>query len=294
MDKARHLRLWFQALWAFATNCYLVGFIQGRIYTGPLKNICVPGLNCYSCPGALFSCPIGALQAVIGSWQYRFSLYAGGFLVLMGAAIGRLTCGWLCPFGLVQDIMNKIPGFRKIRRFRGDGLLRWFKYVVLAVFVILLPLIIVDFTGQGAPAFCKYICPSGTLMAGVPLVAANEELQLAAGPLFSWKMIVLAAVLVAALFIYRPFCRYICPLGAVYGLFNRVALWHLAWDEQACIHCGRCYRACKMDIDPTRNAGSCECIRCGDCVRACPKSALSMGFRCVRRRQSDSDGRAAS
>lgn len=293
MGRAKHLRLQVQALWTFLTNCYLVGFAQGRLYTGPLKNMCVPGLNCYSCPGALFSCPIGALQAVIGSWQYRFSLYAGGFLVLVGAALGRLACGWLCPFGLVQDLIHKIPGVKKIRTFRSDRLLRWFKYVILAVFVILLPMVVVDFTGQGAPAFCKYICPSGTLMAGVPLLSADQQLRPAVGPLFSWKMIVLAAVLVAGLFVYRPFCKYLCPLGAVYGLFNRVALCRLTWDADACIHCGRCYRACPMGIDPTRNAGSCECIRCGKCVHACPKSALSMGLR-PKRTKTDSEGRAAS
>lgn len=278
MARGRHLRLWFQSAWVFVTNCFLVGFAEGRIYNGPLKNICVPGLNCYSCPGALFSCPIGALQAVIGSWQYRFSLYVGGFLIFVGALFGRLACGWLCPFGLVQDLLHKIPGFRKIRTFRTDRFLRWFKYVVLAVFVILLPMVVVDVVGQGAPAFCKYICPSGTLMGGVPLIAVNEELQLAVGPLFGWKMIVLGVVLVAALFVYRPFCKYVCPLGAAYGVFNRVAVCHLAWDEEACIHCGKCVRACKMEIDPTRNTGSCECIRCGDCVRACPKNALSIGF----------------
>ncbi|MBD5560412.1 MAG: 4Fe-4S binding protein [Clostridia bacterium] len=288
------MRHWVQAVWVFLTNCYLAGFAAGRIYNGPLKQVCVPGLNCYSCPGALFSCPIGAMQAVAGSARYHFSLYAGGFLVLVGAALGRFACGWLCPFGLVQDLIYKIPGIRRLRGFRGDRVLRWLKYVILAVFVILMPLVVVDFTGQGMPAFCKYICPSGTLMGGIPLVSADPALRQAAGPLFSWKLFVLIGLLVLGLFVYRPFCKYLCPLGAVYGACNRVALCHLSWDEQKCIHCGRCYHACKMEVDPTRNAGSCECIRCGDCVRACPRSALSMGIgmppRHQKTRATEADG----
>ena len=62
-----------QALWALITNSYLTGFLQGKIYRGDLKKLCVPGLNCYSCPGALGSCPIGSLQAVIGSWNFKFA-----------------------------------------------------------------------------------------------------------------------------------------------------------------------------------------------------------------------------
>ena len=95
------------------TNGYAQGFLQGKIYRGKLKLICMPGLNCYSCPGALGSCPIGSLQAVLDSGKFRFSCYVLGFLVLFGAVLGRFVCGWLCPFGLVQDLLHKIPLFQK-------------------------------------------------------------------------------------------------------------------------------------------------------------------------------------
>ena len=181
------MRLWVQIVFTAVTNGYLLGFLTGRIYTGPTKAACVPGLNCYSCPGALGSCPIGSLQAVLGSRDYKFSFYAVGFLLFFGSLFGRFVCGWLCPFGLVQDLLYKIPLFKKRKNLPGHKVLIWAKYVILVLFVILLPLLVVDFTGQGAPWFCKYICPSGTLAAGIPLVLLNENLKLAVGNLFFWK-----------------------------------------------------------------------------------------------------------
>ncbi|NLD83109.1 MAG: 4Fe-4S binding protein, partial [Clostridiales bacterium] len=163
------LRLWVQAAFAALTNGYVPGFLKGVIYRGPLKQFCVPGLNCYACPGALGSCPIGSLQAVLGSRDYRFSFYIVGFLMLVGAALGRFVCGWLCPIGLVQDLLYKIPFFKKRKKLPGDKVLVWLKYVMLVLFVILLPLFAVNAVGQSQPWFCKYVCPGGMLMGGIPL-----------------------------------------------------------------------------------------------------------------------------
>ena len=270
-----HLRTCVQAAWTFLSNCYSVGFAEGKIYTGPLKHICFPGLNCYSCPGAVGACPIGSLQAVMGSWKFSVSLYVGGFLMLVGALLGRFVCGWLCPFGLVQDLLYKIPFIRKINRFPGDKVLRYLKYVILLVFVILMPLFVVDIVGQGAPAFCKYICPSGTLLGGIPLVFKNPALQAMVGFLFHWKVAILLVTVFLSILIYRPFCKYICPLGATYALFNRASLYRLRVDKDQCINCGLCAKACKMGVDPVKTPNSAECIRCGDCTKACPKGALA-------------------
>ncbi|WP_413464663.1 4Fe-4S binding protein [Clostridium phoceensis] len=275
----RHLRTCVQAAWTFLSNCYAVGFAEGKIYTGPLKNICFPGLNCYSCPGAVGACPIGSLQAVMGSWKFSVSLYVGGFLMLVGALLGRFVCGWLCPFGLVQDLLYKIPFIRKINRFPGDKVLRYLKYVILLVFVILMPLFVVDIVGQGAPAFCKYICPSGTLLGGIPLVFKNPGLQAMVGFLFRWKVAILLVTVFLSILIYRPFCKYICPLGATYALFNRASLYRLRVDKNQCVNCGLCAKTCKMGVDPVKTPNSAECIRCGDCARACPKNAIHLGVR---------------
>ena len=270
----KHARMLVQLAFTALTNGYAAGFAKGSIYKGPGKFICLPGLNCYSCPGALGSCPIGSLQAVIGSRSYRFSFYIAGFLLLFGALFGRLVCGWLCPFGLVQDLLYKIPFVKKLRRLPGDRWLKYLKYVILAGFVIVLPLTVLDIVGQGQPWFCKYICPSGTLFAGIPLIASNPPLRAALGWLFTWKAAILAALLLLSLLVYRPFCRYLCPLGAIYGLFNPAALYRFRIDREKCTGCGACQKACKLDIPIHRTPNSPECIRCGDCRRACPHGAI--------------------
>jgi len=274
----QNLRFWVQIAFTALTNGYVKGFVTGRIYTGKLKNLCLPGLNCYSCPGALGACPIGSLQAVLGSRNYRFSFYVIGFLMLTGSVIGRVVCGWLCPFGLLQDLLYKIPFFRKWKNLPGHKFLVWAKYVILAVFVILLPLFAVDIVGQGSPWFCKWICPSGTLT-GNFLIAANEPLRSALGFLYQWKMVILIIILLLSVLIYRPFCKYLCPLGAIYSLFAPISLVRLRVDREKCVECGRCQTACNMDIRVWKAPNHRECIRCGDCVKSCPFGAIewSMG-----------------
>lgn len=270
----------FQILWAFLTNSYLVGFAKGKIYDGKLKNLCVPGLNCYSCPGALGSCPIGAMQAVIGSWNFRMAFYVAGFLVFVGALMGRFVCGWLCPFGLIQDLLHKIPFVKKISTFRGDRLLRKLKYVIFLVFVILLPMFVVDMLGQGAPYFCKLICPAGTLEGGIPLVLLNSTMRTAVGWLYAWKNVLLVVIVLLSVVIYRPFCKYICPLGAVYSVFNPITVFRYRVDKEACVHCGACAKACKMQVDPSETPNHPECIRCGSCKKVCPTGAIYSGINC--------------
>lgn len=270
-ESPRHI---FQAIWALLTNSYAVGFATGKIYRGKLKSLCVPGMNCYSCPGALGSCPIGSLQAVIGQYNFKMTYYVAGFLMVVGALIGRFACGYLCPFGLIQDLLHKIPFFKKIKTFKGDKLLRKLKYLILIVFVILLPMFVTDIIGQGAPYFCKLICPVGTLEGGIPLVLLNKAMRSVVGFLYVWKNFILFVTIALSIIIYRPFCKYICPLGAIYSLFNGIAFFRYKFNEDKCINCNACVRACKMEVNPTKNCNSTECIRCGRCIKACPTKAL--------------------
>ncbi len=290
MDKKRNkkkpdLRLIFQGVWAFITNSYLTGFVQGKIYQGKLKSICLPGLNCYSCPGALGSCPVGALQSSFAARGNKVSLYVSGFLIFVGAFMGRYVCGWLCPFGLVQDLLNKIPFPKKLRTFKGDKLLRMLKYVILLVFVILLPMVALDVTGLGDPWFCKYICPAGTLEGGVPLVLLNNALRQTVGFLYTWKILILAVTVILSVIIYRPFCKYICPLGAIYSFFNKVSVFRIKFDEEKCVGCNKCEKVCKMNVNPCKNPDSAECIRCRECISACPTDALKDNFSCLSCRE---------
>lgn len=274
---AKHTRIrnWFQAAWFAITNGYVRGYTSGKIFTGPTKALCVPGLNCYSCPGALAACPIGSLQAVLNSGSFKISLYVFGVLSMFGVLFGRLVCAWMCPFGLFQDLLYKIKIGPKKKNLPGHKYLRWLRFVVLAVMVIALPALIVSDGGSGQPWFCEWICPSGTLLGGIPLVALNEEFRAIIGFRFAWKMAILVLCTLGAIVYYRPFCKYLCPLGAIYGVFNPISTYRLEIDTNKCIKCAACQRACGMDIATFQTPNSMDCIRCGDCMAACPTGAIS-------------------
>jgi len=267
-----------QAAATLLTNANLSGFFTGKIYQGPGKHVCVPGLNCYSCPGAVGACPIGSLQAVIGGRERNLSYYVFGTILLFGALFGRLVCGFLCPFGFIQDLLYKIRSRKPKVPERLDRPLRYGKYLTLAA-VLILPAVLTDPYGIGSPYFCKYLCPAGTLEGGVPLLLLNKSLRAAAGALFTWKAAVLAAIIVLSVLLYRPFCKYLCPLGAMYGLLNRVSLYRMELDGERCTGCRACERACPMGVKVTENVNSAECIRCGRCREKCPTGAISAGFR---------------
>lgn len=272
----KNIRLIVQFAFVAVTNGYFKGFTEGKIYTGKLKMFCLPGLNCYSCPGAVGACPLGALQSTLGSREHKIAFYVLGLLMFFGTLGGRFVCGFLCPFGLVQDLLYKIPFVKKYKNLPGDRFLKWFKYVLLAVFVILLPMFVVDITGLGKPWFCEYVCPSGTLLAGIPLVLGNESLRGALGFLFTWKIVILIVVVLLSIIFYRPFCKYLCPLGAFYSFFNGVSIYRFTVDSDKCTSCGACRNKCGMDISVWKKPNSIDCIRCGDCMNICPEEAISI------------------
>ena len=265
-------RGWIQAVAALGTNLHLPNFFKGTIYQGKGKMVCVPGLNCYSCPGAAGTCPIGAIQAVIGSSKFQFAYYITGFLILLGVLLGRFICGFLCPFGWLQDLIHKIPGKKlSTKKLRP---LRFLKYGILVLFVILLPLLITNDLGMGDPYFCKYLCPQGVIEGAIPLSLANVSIRGALGKLFAWKSVILIAVILLSWLFYRPFCKWICPLGAFYSLFNRVSLLGIQVDAGKCVSCGKCQNVCGMDVDVTKTPNHAECIRCGKCMKSCPTAAI--------------------
>ncbi len=255
-------------------NSRVGNLLQGKLYTGKWKQFCAPGLNCYSCPAASLSCPVGALQAVSGSTKFSFGFYVAGFLLAVGIILGRAVCGFLCPFGLFQELIYKIPS-PKCKLWKP---LRFVKYAVLVIFVLILPVADTNYAGSGKPAFCQYICPAGTFEGALPLLATHPELRAVAGHLFTLKALILAAVLVTSVFVCRFFCKLLCPLGAIYGLLNKLSMFHVEVDHEKCVSCGKCQTVCPMDIDPVRQAKSAECIRCLACVSSCPAKAIKAGF----------------
>ena len=176
---------------------------------------------------------------------------------------------------MLQELLYQIPVPKVRIPDRVDRPLRYLKYVVLAVLVVGLPLLYRTGYGAGDPFFCYYVCPVGTLEGGVPHVLLNDTLRPALGWLFRWKMLLLILCIAASMVIYRPFCKYICPLGAFYAMFQRFSLLRIRVDSEACINCGACRGVCGMQVDPHVKPDSAECIRCGECMKACPVDALS-------------------
>ena len=252
-------RGWIQAGATLLTNIHLPNFLKGGLYQGKGKAVCVPGLNCYSCPAASGACPIGSFQAVVGSSKFRFSYYITGFLILLGVLLGRVICGFLCPFGWFQELLHKIPT-KKLSTKK------------------LKPVLVTNQLGMGDPFFCKYLCPQGVLEGAIPLSLANAGIRTALGSLFTWKFIVLLTVIVLSIVFYRPFCKWLCPLGAFYALLNKVSLFQMQVDQNKCVSCGKCAKVCKMDVDVTKSPNHTECIRCGMCIRACPTEAVSFRY----------------
>lgn len=281
--KQKNIRLLFQVIYTIVTNGYVYGYLTGKIYKGKLKYTCVPGLNCYSCPGAVGSCPLGALQSALNGKGFKVPFAALGFLFIFGSIFGRFVCGWLCPFGLLQDLLHKIPVFRKRKQLPFHKVLKYGKYLVLFGLVFAGSAFL--FTGfVKIPAFCKFLCPSGTFMGAIPLLGANEGLRTQIGGLLYWKLGVLLFLVLLSVKIYRPFCQYLCPLGAVYGWFNRFSLVQIQWNKEGCTSCMACKRACPVNLSPEEISVSAECIKCGQCVDACPEKCLKMHNNILKKR----------
>lgn len=240
-----------------------------------LHSMCGPVLHCHSCPLATFACPIGII-AQFGA-LHIFPFIAIGLLIVVGGLVGSLICGWVCPFGFLQDLVAKVPT-HKYDPPKWAGHLR---YVVLIVTVLAVPY----FFGEGHPLFFCRLCPAAALEKWVPDMAG----QAIAGQKVIWpnaiKLTVLGLFLVAIFFVKRPWCRILCPLGAVFSLFNRISVFLLRLDPDKCNNCERCNKLCEYDIDPQVSPNDSRCIRCLECTRCGPK-ALTFGSVFQHRQQS--------
>lgn len=229
-----------------------------------LRGVCFPGLNCWACPTAGFACPMGALQHGMAMLRVAVvvPLYVLGTILALSALMGRSMCGWLCPFGLVQDLLGRIRRSHwRLPRWTG-----YLKYVVLVVLGLVIPYLTLQLW------FCK-VCPQGALQGGILQPLVQPKLQAQIGTLWAIKIAILVVVLVASVLVRRPFCATACPLGALFSLGSRVSLVRLEYDRDACTDCMWCVRACPAGIDPRVDLNSNMCVSCMECAK-CPFDAI--------------------
>jgi polyferredoxin len=288
MEKARRL---IQLIALFAANPWLLSSWRGGapIYRGALKHLCFPGLNCYSCPAATMACPLGAIQNFITGFRMNLQaglfhpgIYVAGSLGLVASFLGRAPCAWLCPFGLFQEVVYKLP-VRKRDIWRP---LRYGRHVMLVFFVLLLPFFLTDTAGYGVTWFCKFVCPAGTLEAGFPLLLLEPSLRDTLGLLFFHKVVVLALIISWSAVTLRPFCRTLCPLGLLLGFFNRASWLRLHFESAKCVECRVCTAICPAGVsffDGRDDINSSHCIRCMRCLNFCPGASVRLSFSPVRK-----------
>lgn len=243
------------------SNSFFASGVTKAVNTSSLKGVCVPILNCYACPSALFSCPIGTLQHFFALRAIPF--YALGLIGVVGLTVGRMPCGWLCPFGFLQDLMYKI----RSAKYRIPQVFTYVKYLVLLVLVLLIPY------KTGELWFSK-LCPAGTLTAAIPWLIWNPtnpatgQPVLPEGPglVFYIALLILVVFLIWFIVSKRPFCRVACPLGALLSFFNRYSILRLQVVPR-CDGCNTCEVNCPMDLNVYEDVDSKDCIRCLECTR---------------------------
>ncbi|HOE62424.1 MAG TPA: 4Fe-4S binding protein [Candidatus Sumerlaeota bacterium] len=233
---------------------------------GPQINwICNPVLSCHSCALSWFACPIGVLVHFSG---YRiFPFFAIGTLLLIGVLVGRLFCGWVCPFGLLQDLLYRIPG----KKFSLPAWASSIKYLILVFMVFLIPFFLGELTMF---SFCR-ICPSATLQVSLPDIISSGTVRFSGAMMARWG--VLAAVIYFAIKSSRSFCKAICPIGALMAVLNYISFWKIKLKSETCVSCLKCDKSCPTDVRPSTRARNnipvnraLDCIVCHDCMKGCP------------------------
>jgi ferredoxin-type protein NapH len=245
------------------SNSYFASVFRSNIYQGWFKGVCIPFMNCYGCPLAMVSCPIGTLQHFVIIKAVPFLLI--GFLGIIGLVVGRMTCGWLCPFGFTQEMLYKI----KTPKLYPSKVFNYTKYLSLIGLTILVAFFVAE------PWFCK-LCPVGTLEAGIPIVSWNPSGDIftqggamisRVGLLFDVKLFILFVLVSAAIFIHQPFCRYLCPLGAIYSIFNKVSFFQMKIYREKCGFFHEYRKICPMDLEVHQTPNDKDCIRCLECIK---------------------------
>ena len=281
-DRLTSKRRVVQILIAILLTCNITAYMAEWRFYG---NVCLPVLHCNACPLTWFNCPIYK----ISEWaQYREVPWGTlapwmllGIFGSIGVLVGRFFCGWVCPMGLLQDLLHSIPS----PKLKVPSVLRWMKYAFLFISVGA----VAYWAGKDVLYFfCKF-CPVATMEVGIPQMIVDNDWAL--DPWRIVRLSVLVFVLVLVVCNIRSFCRIMCPVGALVAVANKFSLFSIRLDPDKCIHCGKCDKSCPMGI-PVENASRTrrainrhsECIECLNCEEACPVNAIDNNSRILRKK----------
>ncbi|MCX7770232.1 MAG: 4Fe-4S binding protein [Proteobacteria bacterium] len=245
-------------------NSYIKGFINRVNYGGALKRVCIPVINCWSCPSALTGCPIGAIEVYVKSGQIPFIPLL--YIIVPGLLLGRFFCGFICPAGFIQELIFRLKT-KKLKLNNG--------FTFLPILSLVFGVIIFSYVFSNA-WFSRYLCPMGTLQASIPWVILDEGVRSNIGGVFVFKIFFLIFVALFSVFIYRFFCRTLCPLGFILGIFNKIAFLKIKYDRANCDLCEGCKDVCPVDLKIPEEVNNFKCIRCMNCVNICRKSCLKV------------------
>ena len=241
-------------------------------------------INCQSCELATGACPLGTFQMSLLHKQIPLALI--GQLLLTGIISGRLVCGWLCPYGFLSDIFDKLPG----KRMKPPHKIIYFKYAVF--FVFLSSSLIYLFKDRTDSLFyCSFICPAGFYYGVLEyafttgLHALLEDMPFVHFMLVYHFIIAILVIVGSIKLGGRFYCKYACPLGTIYGLFNRIALIRMSLNRNKCINCRLCEKMCPMQISVRANdhCSQSSCILCGRCKNVCPTDKIQFSINMFRK-----------
>jgi len=258
-------RLFSQLFFLTSANLGIFGIKTG---------LCYPFFYCHSCPAAIAGCPLGVIEHSIYRGRLSLSLLLYPFLILGAICliIGRAVCGWLCPIGLLQRATYPLSD--KIRKRLGlpdlsPTLISRARYIKYGVFIVL-----VVVTTYTLGFMFTDICPVGFLVGTLPVYSLNHD-KFVPNQFFVPALIVFILFIILIIISGRGWCKYFCPLGAIFALFNKISLLSVHVDKDKCVHCNICVKACPMGIDVPNMYRDPECILCGKCIDACPHGAIS-------------------
>lgn len=244
---------------------------------GLKTGFCYPFFYCNSCPAATSACPIRALEIGVskGNWNWKFILYPLVIIGSVGIIFGRAVCGWACPIGTLQratgavarKIKKKSTIIQKIGNFRYEKYFRYIKYFNLLGLAILIP-IFIDFMFTD-------ICPVGFMVGTIPISALSPG-EYVPNFFFYYALVIFVLFIILIFVVERGWCKYFCPVGALFAPFNKISMVHISVKKGKCVDCNACSYNCPMGIDVPNMNRDPECIICGKCVDVCPKDLIKL------------------